>query len=54
MTSRDIASKLFISERTVEAHVSNMLNELGSKLPKSNPPRWLASVGGTEPITPAA
>ena len=29
MTSRDIAAKLFISERTVEAHVTNMLNKLG-------------------------
>ncbi len=32
MTSRDIATKLFISERTVEAHVTNMLNKLGSEL----------------------
>jgi predicted DNA-binding transcriptional regulator len=51
MTSRDIATKLFISERTVEAHVTNMLNKLGLNS-RIEVARWLASVRGTEPITP--
>ena len=53
MTSRDIATKLFISERTVEAHVTNMLNKLGLNS-RVELARWLTSVGGTEPVTPAA
>jgi DNA-binding NarL/FixJ family response regulator len=53
MTSRDIATKLFISERTVEAHVTNMLNKLGLNS-RIEVARWLASVGGTEPLTPNA
>ena len=44
MTSRDIATKLFISERTVEAHVTNMLNKLGLNS-RVELARWLASVG---------
>jgi non-specific serine/threonine protein kinase len=53
MTSRDIATNLFISERTVEAHVTNMLNKLGLNS-RVELARWLVSVGGTEPVTPAA
>ncbi len=53
MTSREIATKLFISERTVEAHVTNMLNKLGLNS-RIEVARWLATVGGTEPITPPA
>jgi non-specific serine/threonine protein kinase len=29
MTSREIANRLFISERTVDTHITNMLNKLG-------------------------
>jgi predicted transcriptional regulator len=53
MTSRDIATKLFISERTVEAHVTNTFNKLGLNS-RVELVRWLASVNGPEPITPAA
>ena len=53
MTSRDIATKLFISERTVEAHVTNMLNKLGLNS-RVELARWLASRGGVEPVMTAA
>ena len=29
LTNKEVASKLFISNRTVETHVTNMLNKLG-------------------------
>lgn len=48
MTSREIATSLFISERTVEAHVTNMLNKLGLNS-RVELVRWLASVAGTGP-----
>jgi DNA-binding NarL/FixJ family response regulator len=43
LTNRQIASKLFLSERTVETHISNILNKLGlsSRVQLS---RWVADV----------
>ena len=48
MTSREIATTLFISERTVETHVTNMLNKLGLNS-RVHLTRWFASVTETGP-----
>ena len=42
LTNREIASRLYISNRTVETHVTNMLNKLGVSS-RTQLARWVAS-----------
>jgi DNA-binding CsgD family transcriptional regulator len=51
LTNRLIAERLFISERTVDAHLQNILNKLGATN-RAQVAAWIAS-GWTEPAPPA-
>ena len=45
LTNRQIASRLHLSERTVETHVTNMLNKLGLNS-RTQLSRWIDDTGG--------
>jgi predicted ATPase/DNA-binding CsgD family transcriptional regulator len=51
LTTREIAVRLFVSERTVEAHVTHMFNKLGVNS-RAQLTRWLADTAGTGSAEP--
>jgi non-specific serine/threonine protein kinase len=52
LTTREIAARLFVSERTVEAHVTHMFNKLGVNS-RAQLTRWLAGTAGAGSAEPA-
>jgi predicted ATPase/DNA-binding CsgD family transcriptional regulator len=51
LTTREIATRLFLSERTVEAHVTHMFDKLGVNS-RAQLTRWLASTARTGSAEP--
>jgi predicted ATPase/DNA-binding CsgD family transcriptional regulator len=51
LTTKEIAARLFVSERTVEAHVTHMFNKLGVSS-RAQLTRWLASTAGAGSAEP--
>jgi DNA-binding CsgD family transcriptional regulator len=51
LSTREIAARLFLSERTVETHVTHIFNKLGINS-RSQLTRWLADVADAGPVGP--